>query len=375
MTSDDAAATPLRLTGVHLERTEDNVARIDALADVAGGRVGFADVVDNLKFTARESLVGRLTGRAVDRAIAWNAHDSADPVWWPQGVTTSADAGASGDGTWRGRRLVVTTSYAKPVDGVKRGSRISVLDLDTLRYRHVLLVDPHFDSDHRLRMAGVNIHAGGIVWAGDWLHVAATGRGFLSFHLDDLMRVGDDNLHPTRIGVLDDDARGPRLASFGHHYVLPVRHAHRAFTDEGHEPLRYSFLSLDRSSTPPGLLAGEYGRGQQSTRLARYELDPATGLPATDGSGTSRPVRDADGVVQMQGVALAQGRHHVSVSRGPFLPGSMYTGTPGSLKQHWFALPVGPEDLSYWPQTDRLWSVTEHPRRRWVVSMRRSWFD
>lgn len=358
----------------HLERTADATERIDALAALAGGRVGFGDVVDHLKFTARDSRLGRLAGRAVDRAIAWNAHDCADPVWWPQGITTSADSGTSADGTWRGRRLVVTTSYAKPVDGVKRGSRISVLDLDTLRYRHVLLVDVRLEDGHPT-LGGVNIHAGGIVWAGDWLHVAATGRGFLSFHLDDVMRVPDDNAHPSRIGILDASSSGPRLASFGHHFVLPARHTHRAFTDAGHEPLRYSFLSVDRSSSPPGLLAGEYGRGGQSTRLARYELDPVTGLPAVDGSGTSRPVRDAQGVVQMQGVAVARGRHHVTASRGPFVPGSVHTGSPGRLRQRWFAVPMGPEDLSFWPQTDRLWTVTEHPRRRWVVSMRRSWFD
>jgi hypothetical protein len=36
---------------------------------------------------------------------------------------------------------------------------------------------------------------------------------------------------------------------------------------------------------------------------------------------------------------------------------------------------MGPEDLAYDAVTDRLWMVTEHPRRRWVVSMRRSSFD
>ena len=37
--------------------------------------------------------------------------------------------------------------------------------------------------------------------------------------------------------------------------------------------------------------------------------------------------------------------------------------------------PMGPEDLSYWPSTDRFWSVSEHPHRRWVFSMKRSFFD
>lgn len=368
---------PTGSVGVHLERTEENAAQIDALASLLGGRVGLEDLVGNLKFKARESLLGRLAGRAVERAITWTPYDRADPVWWPQGITTSADASAAG--RFAGRRLAITTWYAKPVDGVKRGSRITVLDLDTLRYRHVLLVDPHFDASGTLQLAGVGIHAGGIVWAGPWLHVAATGRGFLSFHLDDLMRVPEDNLHQDRIGVLGQgestDGAGPRVASFGHHYVLPVRFSHRAYTDEGHTPLRYSFLSLDRSSTPPGLVAGEYGRGKQTTRLARYDLDPETWLPSTDDSGISRPARSGEGVLQMQGDVIARGRHHISVSRGPYTPGSVFTGTPGNLTEHRWAQPMGPEDLAYWPQTDRIWSVSEHPRRRWVYSMRRSWFD
>jgi hypothetical protein len=38
-------------------------------------------------------------------------------------------------------------------------------------------------------------------------------------------------------------------------------------------------------------------------------------------------------------------------------------------------VPIGPEDISYWPSTDLLWSLTEHPGRRWFFSMRRGWFD
>ena len=48
--------------------------------------------------------------------------------------------------------------------------------------------------------------------------------------------------------------------------------------DEGHQRLRHSFLSLDRESDPPVMLAGEYGRRGDSTRLAHYEIDTTTGL-------------------------------------------------------------------------------------------------
>jgi hypothetical protein len=36
---------------------------------------------------------------------------------------------------------------------------------------------------------------------------------------------------------------------------------------------------------------------------------------------------------------------------------------------------MGPEDIAYWPSTDRFWSVSEHRHRRWVFSMKRSYFD
>ncbi len=367
--------------GVHLERTPDDAARIDALAELLGGRAGLLDVADNLKFRARESLLGKFGGRAVERALTWNEYDRRDPVWWPQGITTSADATVTG--RWRGRRLAITTWYAKPQDGRKRGSRLSVLDLDTLRYRHVLLVAPGTDDRGRPQFSPLTIHAGGVVWTGEWIHVAATRRGFISFHVDDVLRVPDDNRDPTRIGVQHTAGAGPRVTSYGHHYVLPARFSHRAFTDEGHEPLRYSFLSLDRSSTPQHLVAGEYGRGKQTTRLTRYHLDPGTGLPVCDESGRSAPVQTTNGVAQMQGAVTVGGRLYLSVSRGPFLPGSLLTGTSTgtgtgasrSLRQHWFAQPIGPEDLTYSGVDDRIWAVSEHPRRRWVYSMRRSWFE
>lgn len=337
-------------SGIGLERTADLTDAVDHLAAASGGRVGLPSLLDRLELRARPAIVPRLLGRAVDEAYAWNAHDQRDPVWWPQGITTSAEAHPSG--RVAGRRLVVTTSYAKPVDGIHRGSRLTFLDLDTLRYGHVPLVVPHLDAEGRLTLGGLRVHAGGLAWAGDWLHVAATARGFFTCRVDDLVRISGTN---------------------GHGYVLPVRFTHRAFTDEGHEPLRHSFLSVDRDTQ--ALLVGEYGRGRQTTRLAQYALDPDTWLPTIDPSGHARPVSVSHGVRQMQGAVIAHGRHHVTASRGPWTPGSVFTGDPGALRQHRWAVPMGPEDLTYWPRTDRLWSHSEHPYRRWVWSMRRSWFD
>ncbi|PVG81604.1 hypothetical protein DDE18_16500 [Nocardioides gansuensis] len=367
-----ADATPY-VQGVHLQRTDEHVAEIAALAAVLGEPTGLDGLLGELEHAARRVRLPRLLGRAVAEAYRWDRYDTRDHDWYPQGISTSADASDTEtvDIAGEGRRLLVATWHSTGKAASNRGSRVTFLDLDSLRYRHVLLVLPRLDRTGDLSLSPLRIHAGGIVWAGQWLHIAATHRGFVSARVDDIMRVPGDDIPADQFGY-----DGARVASYGHRYVLPVRFNYQAFTDEGHERLRYSFLSLDRRSDPPALIAGEYNTGDRPTRLARYELDPGTWQLRTGEDGFSRPLGIEDGgVVQMQGVALAAGRYHVTVSHGPWMPGTVYAGAPGSLRPHRLAMPMGPEDLAYWPSTDRLWSLTEHPWRRWIVSMRRSSFD
>lgn len=316
--------TPAR--GVHLTRTGDNTAAIDALASGYGGRVGVDAVLADLDRRLRRAWA---PGRAVHRAWTWDAADRGDRRWWPQGVSPGAD----------GRHLAVTW-YAK--DG---GSRLSLLDLARRRYQHVLLVVPTEAGYEPLR-----VHAGGLVWHGPYLHVAATARGFWTAHADDVLRTPEG-------------------------YVLPVRFGYRAAADEGVERLRYSFLSLDADSTPPRLVVGEYGNSRQTRRLAHFPLDPDALLLAEDDEGRCRPLVVDGDVVRAQGVAVARGSYFLTASHGPWKPGSVYVGGPGAFRQHRWAVPMGPEDLAYEPDTDRLWTVTEHPHRRWIVAMRRAWFE
>lgn len=74
----------------------------------------------------------------------------------------------------------------------------------------------------------------------------------------------------------------------------------------------------------------------------------------------------------MQGVSVVDGVQYVTSSRSGFLPGSVFVGTPGDFREHRWATAIGPEDLVWWPETERFWSVSEHPRRRWVFAMKRS---
>ncbi len=347
--------------GVHLQRTDENVDEIDALARALGGRAGLDAVLDDLDRQGRRSWA---PGLAVRSAFTWDRADRRTPRWWPQGISTSADADDSE--VVAGRRVLAVTWYAKddvddPLDaGV--GARVTFVDLDTRRYRHVLLVVPALSEDGSVTVKPLKIHAGGLVWCGHYLHIAATARGFVTCRVDDILRIPD--------GLSDDT-----LDFYDYRYVLPVRFEHQAHADDGQAKLRYSFLSLDRQANPPQLVAGEYGRGSQTKRLAHFDLDPESMLLATGDDGLSRPLLVHDeGVVQSQGVVVAEGRYHLTVSHGPWMPGSVYAGEPGAFTRHRWAAPMGPEDIAYWPSTDRLWSLSEHPRRRWVFAMPRRYF-
>jgi hypothetical protein len=338
---------------IHLRRTDENMADIDAAVDRFGARVGMPGVLAHLN---RQAKKARVPGTAVDHGFRWNAEDQSTERWWPQGITTSADASDTED--IDGRRLLVTSWYSKTVRGTNLGSRVTVVDIDTLEYRHVLLVVPGPGPDGTVQLEPLLVHAGGLVWCGPYLHVAGTRRGLFSCLVDDIIRVSST-----------DQAHGYR-------FVLPVRFAYDAAASEGVEQMRYSFLSLDRGTQPPQLVAGEYGRGEMTRRLVRYPLDPETLHLAAHEDGTSRPVAlDERGLGHMQGAAVVGDTFYVTSSRGRYRLGSMHVGEPGRFRTFPRALPVGPEDISYWPSTDLLWSLSEYPGRRYVFALERAQFD
>jgi hypothetical protein len=340
---------PVTSHGVHLRRTDENAAEIEALVRRFGDPVGVTGVLDDLDRAAERVPV---PGLAVDWGFRWNDEDGASERWWPQGITNSAHVPGVD------RRLLVTSWYAKDLPGDRepdRGSRITVVDLETLRYRHVLLVVPEI-RDGAARMRPLTVHAGGLVWAGPFLHVAGTRHGLFTCRMDEIIAVepGDD--------------------TFGHRYVLPVRFGYDATDD--HDQMRYSFLSLDRSTDVPHLVAGEYGRGEMTTRIVRYPVDPETFHLDAEEDGVSRPVTfDERGVGHMQGAAIVGGRYYVSTSRGRWRLGAMQVGEPGAFRTHRLAMPPGPEDVCHRADDDLLWSLSEYPGKRFVFSMPRSAFS
>lgn len=294
-------------------------------------RVGLAGALDALDHRARHVPA---PGRAVEWGLTWDDRDAADPRWMPQGLTTTADAAAP----WRERRIVLAAWYLQDRRGRHLGSRVSVLDLETLRYTHVELARPT-----RSGLEPLAVHAGGLAWSGDHLLVAATKRGLGVARLDDLARV---------------DGR----------LVLPVTGWLHAEQDD-EEPLRYSSCSVDTSGADPRLLVAEYGRGEQSRRLVALPLGE-DGLPLPAGDGRCRGEQLPDVPLRTQGLVSVDGVLHATASNGTHRPGTLHVGEPGRLRAWTGALPPGPEDLAWWPDTGLLWSQTEHPGQRYVVALR-----
>ena len=240
------------IVGVHLRRTDENVREIAALDTLLGGPVGVDGVLADLNRQARRTfLLGRWRlGRAVDWGFAFDRQDRGDPRWWPQGISTSADASDTED--IGGKHVLVVSWYAKDESGV----RVTFVDLASLRYRHVLLVVPVLDEHGMLVLRPLRVHAGGIVWNGPYLHVAATARGLMTCKVDDIMRVPDvRGTRAYRLGL-----RGQQVASYGYRYVLPVRFSYRAYADDGATQAALLIPLPGPQRRPARLVAGEYGR-------------------------------------------------------------------------------------------------------------------
>ncbi|WP_232679749.1 hypothetical protein [Nocardioides sp. R-C-SC26] len=339
------------MSGLHLEPTAENAVAISALRARARPASPHAVVEDRPRRLRRSWAPGRL----VDRAWAFDLHDQRDRRWWPQGITTSDD----------GRHIAVAW-YAKALAGDPEGghgSRISLIDVVRRRYRHVLLVTPRIDDDGIPSFTPLRTHAGGLAWQHGHLHVAATRRGLHTARINDILRLPDD-------GPLTELAGGYR-------YVLPIIRSYRAGAAADAVGMRYSFLSADRERDE--LLAGEYATSSSDAprRLVRLALDPASGLPAVGEDGRSIALALGEGVGHMQGAVCVGSRLVVSTSRGTRRRGSLWTGAMpandvGSLAltELRAALPMGPEDLAHDDVSGALWSVSEHPWRRWLVRLR-----
>ncbi|GAB3169787.1 hypothetical protein GCM10027059_35350 [Myceligenerans halotolerans] len=338
----------------------------------------------------------------VAQSFCFNGPDNATEKWYPQGVTTIADA--QDDKFWgETNQPILVSWYDKEKNGTpEKGVRVTFIDGTTGKYRHVLLVYPRRDTSFgnptyesvktEQTADGTSLHAGGIVWYGNFLYVADTGRGFRVFdmrHIYDLKAA--DN------GSVEDSDRVGRHSNVyyghGYRYVMPqvASWTGTAPKDDTRCPanpdrMRFSYVGLDRSGLDH-IVAGEYCKSSDA-HDGRVAAWPIAESITADGKHqiTDTGYRwQADAAHQLphphiQGAVRFDSRWYLSRSRGDDESGTLYQTTPTSTgattltvdkEQH---TGVGPEDLSHWEvgtggtQRGTIWTVTEHPDMRMVYA-------
>ncbi|MGH8794321.1 MAG: hypothetical protein ACRDXX_16940 [Stackebrandtia sp.] len=355
-TDASAEADPANL---RLERSDVDPDLVAALQAELGA-VPVSEVADSANRTA-QSCTAPVKNH--DQSFCWDRGDSGVEYWMPQGVTGTGDASDSGDVD--GREIMLNAWYDNN-SGRDMGVRVSFVDMAggaTPSYRHTLLVEPVWDGDQP-SFQRVNSHAGGMVWYGDHLYVNETYNGMRVFDMSSVMKVdvGDG----AAIGRQPDGT----YQAHNYLYVIPQVARYVPSSAGGEPALRYSQTALDRTSSPHSLVVSEYGNPGGDTRVARFDLDEASHRVAEDDDGVARADwAQTVGIRSMQGAAAVDGTYYIQRSNGDSKTGDVFVWNPGNTAvPHNGALPVGPEDMTYWPQRDQLWSQSEYPGKRYVYA-------
>ncbi|WP_246842929.1 hypothetical protein [Allokutzneria sp. NRRL B-24872] len=350
--------TPYKLAeGGSFARYAPRVAALDGKLR----RASFADVLADGNRKARPLC--RPTGISGASGFCWqNDGDTTDKQWYPQGITGSWDSSASG--SYGGHKAMLVSWHSDNAPKPK-GVRISFVNYDDpakVSYRHVLLVEPTSDDT----FGPVKVHAGGIAWVGDFLYVADTKRGFRVFDLRHLWRTEADP-GKSKIGKGADG----KYYAYDYRYVLPQVGSYGqsgngscSVSPPVTAPLCFSFVGLDRSTTTPSLIAGEYYYdGKGGSRLTRWNLNADNKLAEETAAGAYRSSHP-----KIQGALAYKDTFMLSSSRTSTTAGVLYRSKVGaaSSTSH---LPAGPEDLSYQASAKRLWALTEHPGNRQVIGI------
>ncbi|KAI9244704.1 hypothetical protein BDA99DRAFT_294794 [Phascolomyces articulosus] len=282
--------------------------------------------------------------------------------WYPQGLTTSSDA--YDKGTVEGKDVILASWYSK---GSSKGVRISFIDVAGKKYRNVLLVVPEEEGPS---FHSVKIHAGGIMWYGDKLYVVDTANGIRIFDTSRIYEVdvGDG------IGKV-----GSKYQAYNYKYVIP-QWGHYLPGSKVADSFKYSFISLDRTTTPDSIVMGQYNETGANNRVVRFDIDASTRtLKHTTGTTAVATKFYYFGVEKMQGAASitvnGKSKYFFSCSRTAANRGALVTWTEGSTadpREYSGVMSTGPEDFSYRKQTGELWTLGEHPGNRPVYGIKAS---
>lgn len=275
--------------------------------------------------------------------------------WYPQAVTTSADADGV-TGTVDGKKWVAVSWYSK----TEPRSRITLVDHSqpdvpgSQRYRHVELMVPDAKTG---KLAPLKSHVGGVTWVGDMLYVAQTGGGIRAFDVRQLLEVQD----PSKVPEGTERYVLPQVG----YYRVQAEPGDTSQAGEGSSP-RFSGLSLDRTGETPALLSQEYDGENPGGRIIRWELDPTTGRLKENAEGVVQasdawavPMTRVAGVVRLEdGFRIA--------TMGT--PSNLFEATEGKEPRRVDGLAQGIQQFSYDWTSNQVWTLAEHPGRRAVFA-------
>ncbi len=327
-------------------------------------RVTLAEIAEDQNRTAvvASTVPGNAPG--VTRAYQWQSGDESVAYWTPQGITGSFDG--SSDGLINGKKLVIVSWYYTmandPGSTVDKGVRLAIADVTNPAaptYRFALLATPTLVNGVPT-FAPVKVHAGGLAWIGNRLYVPVTTGGFRVFDLTRILKVDGlaDSLGPDSDGHYN---------AYSYAYVIPEL---ERYTTPLCDQI-FSFVSLDRTSTPISLISGEYDAASIHGRLYRWPLETTGDLQRVTGPAGTRIVPSNAWFLDeshIQG-GLA---HDATV----FLSSSRPAGSAGELDrtgENRTTTRIGwsdsPEDLAFDSQGVGIWSLSELVNARYFFEV------
>ncbi|MFE6406833.1 hypothetical protein ACFVOR_07840 [Streptomyces sp. NPDC057837] len=371
---------PLRPVGVSTEAgrlplTEERVPGrwLDRLASRMGRPVGVGAVLEGADLPLREAAACTAPEKrslpvepAATRAYCFGASDTRG--WRPGAVTTSGDA--DDDGRWAENRVILSgwtrgggagsLDGPDPGQGLAKVAFVDANDPARLRYTWALLAVP-VDGGRDYR--GLASPLSGMVWYQDKLLVTTREGDRDALYVYDLDRIQRATVDAEAVGRV----RGG-WAAHGSRYVLPAVGSYTL--PGGGDVPRPATVSLDRSTAPDSLVAGEWvpADSDRPTRLWRYALsrDPArSGLLATDSAHRAEPVEAYESeTADLRGVLAYRSAWYLDRAAGsPGGHGTLWrqdgegaraTECGTDATRHCWS--GGSGALSYWEETGEVWS-------------------
>ena len=298
----------------------------------------------------------------------WKSGDDKTSEWYPQGVTTTSDANA--DERWGRKRALIVTWYDAG-RSPKKGVRLSFVDPARKRYRHVLLVYPtgtkakpnyrrHRQPRRRDRLVWQLPVRGGDQPRRARLRPAQhlRSRGLEERH--------DPQSQADRLAWQDVLRRRQPLRAAPADVLRQRGGRARELLRRGGPA---ALMGLDRPQPAAGhaddrrVLQGREGPDRALARARPRSVQVARGARAV-GQLPARRVRPGRYGVARHVLVHAQGRAPAGRrNRGRLVSGEWTAGGVQRNRED-VAISKGPEDLSCWRSTSRLWTVAEHPADR-----------